>query len=396
VFTGHDHIWERSNFVDDYLVGGGTGHDGLGTYYVLTGGGGATLDGSAQISGGVPTRGGSPCYWVASGCPTGPNGYCSMATYQYTSIHITNDVLTLDGIDNAGNVFDSMTIDKSAATTTTTSTSSTTSTTSLVSTTSTTISTSTTSTTSTSTSTSSTSTSTSTSSSTSSSTSTSTSTTHTTSSSSSSSSSTSSSTSVPTTSSTSTTLPCPDTDADGLCDLIDPCINAIDALSPRITVSRLLAPPDDETLKVKAIAVIPAPIVPPLHPDVDGVRFLLTDALGGTLTDVTVPPGPKDASGTGWVAHPTAWTWKSTTGLDGIRLVKVKILGSGPGQIGFKVVAKNANLPLTGADLPLTATLVLDPPQATTGRCGDARFPGPAGVAPACAIDAAARRVRCR
>jgi hypothetical protein len=178
--------------------------------------------------------------------------------------------------------------------------------------------------------------------------------------------------------------------------VIDPCINATDALNPRITVTRLLPPPDDETLKVKGIAVIPAPIVPPLRPHEDGVRFVLTTTLGATLLDVTVPPGLKDASGTGWVAHPTSWTWKSTTGLDGVRIVKVKILGSGPGQIGFKVVAKNASLPVGGADLPLTATLVLDPPQATTGRCGDTRFPGPAGMAPACEIDAAASRVRCR
>jgi hypothetical protein len=25
VFIGHDHIWERSTLIDDYLVGGGTG-----------------------------------------------------------------------------------------------------------------------------------------------------------------------------------------------------------------------------------------------------------------------------------------------------------------------------------------------------------------------------------
>jgi hypothetical protein len=74
----------------------------------------------------------------------------------------------------------------------------------------------------------------------------------------------------------------------------------------------------------------------------------------------------------------------------------VKILGSGPGRIAFKVVAKNASLPVTGSDLPLTATFVLDPPQSTVARCGDARFPGPLGVAPACEIDAAVTRVRCR
>jgi hypothetical protein len=167
-------------------------------------------------------------------------------------------------------------------------------------------------------------------------------------------------------------------------------------LSPRITVTRLLPPPDDETLKVKGIAIIPAPIVPPLKPHENGVRFLLTNGSGGSLIDVTVPPGIKDASGTGWVAHPTAWTWRSPAGLEGVRIVKVKILGSGPGQIAFKVVAKNASLPLTGADLPLTATIVFDPPQAMTGRCGDLRFPGPAGTAPACEIDPAVTRVRCK
>jgi hypothetical protein len=188
---------------------------------------------------------------------------------------------------------------------------------------------------------------------------------------------------------------CPDVDVDGLCDLIDPCINATDALNPRITVTRLLPPPDDEVLKVKGIAIIPAPIVPPLRPHEDGLRFVLATALGDTLLDVSVPPGLKDASGTGWTPHPTSWTWQSVTGLQGVRVVKVKISGSGPGYIAFKVVAKNASLPVTGGDLPLTATIVFDPPQATSGRCGDARFPGPPPV-PACAIDGAANKVRCR
>ena len=48
------------------------------------------------------------------------------------------------------------------------------------------------------------------------------------------------------------------------------------------------------------------------------------------------------------------------------------------------------------ATLLIAATIVFDPPQALTGRCGDLRFPGPAGVAPACEIDAAVSRVRCK
>src|SRR5262249_32293313 len=74
VCIGDDHLWERSRLVDDYLVGGAAGHDGLGTYYILTGGGGAALDGPAQLAGdGTPQRSGSSCYWLATGCPSGPN-----------------------------------------------------------------------------------------------------------------------------------------------------------------------------------------------------------------------------------------------------------------------------------------------------------------------------------
>src|SRR6185369_12263641 len=53
VFHGHDHIYERTNLRDDY------GGDGKGTYYIMDGGGGASLDGPAQFNGsGQPVRNG--------------------------------------------------------------------------------------------------------------------------------------------------------------------------------------------------------------------------------------------------------------------------------------------------------------------------------------------------
>lgn len=189
-------------------------------------------------------------------------------------------------------------------------------------------------------------------------------------------------------------MPCADADADGLCDAVDACVSTTPVDRPRLTLTRLLPPPDDEVLKLKGIAIIPAPISPPLRPHENGVRIILTDALGTVLTDVTLPPGLKDASGTGWVAKPTAWTWRSPAGLDGIRLVKVKILGRGPGQIAFKVVAKNASYPVTPSGVPLGATIVLSPPRATNGQCGEVMFPG--APDPACDYDAAAGRLRCR
>jgi hypothetical protein len=135
--------------------------------------------------------------------------------------------------------------------------------------------------------------------------------------------------------------------------------------------------------------------VPPLRPHENGVRFLLTDAQGTTFLDVTVLPGLKDAAGVGWVARPTAWTWRSPTGVDGSRIFKAKILGSGPGQVAFKVIARNASFPVTAGDLPLAVTVVFSPPLGTAGQCGEARFPGPA-PAPACEMDATGSRVRCR
>ncbi|HEV7733729.1 MAG TPA: metallophosphoesterase [Candidatus Binatia bacterium] len=114
VFDGHDHIYERSLFMDQYTdAAGNTGSDGKGTYYIMTGGGGATLDGAASISGGVPRRSGTDCTWLANNCPGGPSGtnFCSFAKFSYTSVTLTNDqVLNIKAIDRNGVVFDDFTI----------------------------------------------------------------------------------------------------------------------------------------------------------------------------------------------------------------------------------------------------------------------------------------------
>jgi hypothetical protein len=53
----------------------------------------------------------------------------------------------------------------------------------------------------------------------------------------------------------------------------------------------------------------------------------------------------------------------------------------------------NGSWPATPADLPLRATLVLDTPNATTGQCGEATFPGPS---PVCTFTASGSTLRCR
>ena len=44
VFAGHDHDYERTQWIDEFLVDGREGHDGRGTVYLVTGGGGDVLD----------------------------------------------------------------------------------------------------------------------------------------------------------------------------------------------------------------------------------------------------------------------------------------------------------------------------------------------------------------
>ena len=53
----------------------------------------------------------------------------------------------------------------------------------------------------------------------------------------------------------------------------------------------------------------------------------------------------------------------------------------------------NGSWPATPADLPLRATLVLDTPNATTGQCGEATFPGPS---PVCTFTASGSTLSCR
>lgn len=124
VFTGHDHIYERSRLVDDTTPDGFGGYfsgaDGKGTYYVMTGGGGQTLDANANVHNGHPYR--QPtflhphedCYWLANNCAgTDAAPFCSFDVFSYTKIRIVNNTtLTLQAIDQNGNVFDTFSLVK--------------------------------------------------------------------------------------------------------------------------------------------------------------------------------------------------------------------------------------------------------------------------------------------
>jgi hypothetical protein len=61
-----------------------------------------------------------------------------------------------------------------------------------------------------------------------------------------------------------------------------------------------------------------------------------------------------------------------------------------------KVLIKGrVTYPVTTTDIPLAVVLVLDPPTARSGQCGEALFPGPR-PAPSCAFNSAATALKCR
>lgn len=62
----------------------------------------------------------------------------------------------------------------------------------------------------------------------------------------------------------------------------------------------------------------------------------------------------------------------------------------------FTVVGKNGSFPVLPGKLPLTGTLVLDAPVATTGQCGEAKFPGPSSPAASCAFNGSGSQVKCK
>ena len=121
VFAGHDHLYERSGLVDDYLVGGALGQDGKGTRYITTGGGGEDLDEPARIDGNgpysdPPTGDRIYCHWLADDCPIGPDGqYCSFSRFQHADVRLSgNTTLTIRAIDELNAEFDSLVLFKPA------------------------------------------------------------------------------------------------------------------------------------------------------------------------------------------------------------------------------------------------------------------------------------------
>jgi hypothetical protein len=133
------------------------------------------------------------------------------------------------------------------------------------------------------------------------------------------------------------------------------------------------------------------------------MRVLVIDSAGATPLDVLVPGAAYDpVSKVGWTVNGkgTAWTYKNagdpTPLIGGIKKIQLKAIPSTPGSYKFSVTGKYGIYPVDLTKLPLSGILVIDPPFATTGQCGEAVFPAAPGTSPGCAASGDGKTVKCK
>jgi hypothetical protein len=189
-------------------------------------------------------------------------------------------------------------------------------------------------------------------------------------------------------------------DADPLGDECDPCTNGASPTKHKLTMTKLLSPANDDKLSLTGQAVLATLTTPPLNPVANGVRVMIVDNLGTVVLDSTVSGGAYDAiSKIGWKVNgsQTSFTYKNPGNHpDGITTVGVKMITKTPNMVKVKVKAKNGTYPVNTANLPLHATVVLDPPTAATGECIEATWPATAPVKPSCVSASGGATVKCK
>ena len=176
---------------------------------------------------------------------------------------------------------------------------------------------------------------------------------------------------------------CSDGDADGVCNVDDPCTVAGAMTGARLVVRGLGAPGGDARVLFSART----PLTQPFDPALSGLRLRLEGAARVAL-DAVIPGGTfSRRTHAGWRMKRAARAWTYRGRLAGIGLVRVKMVVAADGRTAdFTLRTRGTHLALAGDDLPLQTILGLDP-GALEAPCGVAR--------PSCVFVKGGRALRC-
>jgi protocatechuate 3,4-dioxygenase beta subunit len=158
-------------------------------------------------------------------------------------------------------------------------------------------------------------------------------------------------------------------------------------VKPKLAMGKLAAPSGDETLSLSGIAVLAT--TPTVDPATNGVRILVTANDGSSILDVIIP------GGVNWITKATRWIYRNKTGFSGITKVVLAKSKKVAGQLKMTVKGAHATFAVAPTDLPVTATVVIDAPTATTGQCAAQTYTGPAPT-PTCTFNKKLTSMKCK
>lgn len=166
-----------------------------------------------------------------------------------------------------------------------------------------------------------------------------------------------------------------------------PCPTACDDGTPvtsaRLEMRGLATPAGDDVLVFKGRLSLPVPANPIVDPVETGVAFVVEDALGARIADLSIAGGEYDSNlRVGWRRLRSRAGWRHVDRrrppTHGVHEVVLHDRSRHePGSMHFRVKLRRSSVSLNDAVLPLTAFFILDPPTAETGQCGRATFPDP-------------------
>jgi alpha-mannosidase len=172
-----------------------------------------------------------------------------------------------------------------------------------------------------------------------------------------------------------------DADGDGAGDVCDLCTTSIPGQTtwarPQVKLGKVdNAIAGDDRLKLKGTFAL-APGVFTVNPIADGARIQLRSVSGAVIFDVTLPGGAYVSPGPGWRANTSASRYVFKDGRPGGTgsIVKMVVAHVGGAFAKVTLTAKTGTYPVTAADLPLRATVVLGGQAAgQDGECGEVAF----------------------